>query len=115
LENKGEVELILTEGILDKLVETVGEEKLAKWTNDGILKLLKIDEEVKIALTIGDDFIALGLFSADGAYDLSISLISNGDDAISWGNRLFDHYRQQATIIDLSEPVETKEAVIINK
>lgn len=115
LENDGNVELILTEGILDKLVETAGKEKIAKWMNDGSLKLLKIDEEVKIALTIGDNFIALGLFSADGAYDLSISLISNGSDAISWGNRLFDHYRHQAIPANFNGKELSKEVLAIEK
>ena len=58
---------------------------------------MEIDEDVKISLTAGDNFIALGLFSADGAYDLNISLISHGEEAISWGNRLFDHYFQKST------------------
>lgn len=62
---------------------------------------MKIDEDVKISLTTGDNFIALGLFSADGAYDLNISLISHGEEAISWGNRLFDHYFQQATQVKM--------------
>jgi predicted transcriptional regulator len=97
LEKKGKVQLIMTEGIINKLVETAGEEKLEKWIKEGSLQLMKIDEDVKISLTTGDNFIALGLFSADGAYDLNISLISHGEEAISWGNRLFDHYLQIAT------------------
>jgi predicted transcriptional regulator len=86
----------MTEGIIDKLVETAGKEKLEKWVKDGNLELMKIDEDVKISLTTGDNFIALGLFSTEGAYDLNISLISHGEEAISWGNRLFDHYFQKA-------------------
>ncbi len=96
LDKGDDVQLIMTEGIINKLVETAGEEKLNKWINDGNLNLMKIDEEVKISLTTGDNFIAIGLFSADGTYDLNISLISGADEAVSWGNRLFEHYRKIA-------------------
>lgn len=115
LEKKGQVQLIMTEGIIDKLVETAGEAKLGKWINDGHLKLMKIDEDIKISLTTGDNFIALGLFSTDGAYDLNISLISHGEDAISWGNRLFDHYLQLATPVVFDSKKIRDEIVALEK
>jgi predicted transcriptional regulator len=39
----------------------------------------------------------LGLFSIGGMYDSTRLLVSKHNDAIKWGNRLFEHYRQQAT------------------
>jgi len=115
LENGGDVQLIMTEGIIDKLVETAGEEKLNKWIKEGNLKLMKIDEDVKISLTTGDNFIALGLFSADGTYDLNISLISHGEEAISWGNRLFEHYRQISNSVEFKGRKTPEKIVALEK
>ena len=107
LKKDGKVELIMPAGIMDKLVETSGQENLDNWVADGNLQLYKLEDNVKISLTMGDDFIALGLFSTEGGYDLNISLISHGEEAISWGNRLFDYYLKQSTPIKF-EVVEEK-------
>jgi predicted transcriptional regulator len=115
LEKDGNVQLIMTEGIIDKLVENVGKDKLENWVNEGKLQLMKVDEDVNISLTTGDNFIALGLFSADGAYDLNISLISHGEEAISWGNRLFDHYLQQSTPVKMGSLEMREEMLTIEK
>jgi len=96
-------------------VENVGKDKLEKWVNEGKLQLMKVDEDVNISLTTGDNFIALGLFSADGAYDLNISLISHGEEAISWGNRLFDHYLQQSTPVKIGSLEMREEMLTIEK
>ncbi|CDG64275.1 MAG: hypothetical protein PWQ15_178 [Methanobacterium sp.] len=113
LEKNGNVQLIMTEGILDKLVETAGKDKLGKWINEGNLQLMKIGDDVKISLTTGENFIALGLFSTDGTYDLNILLISDGEEAISWGNRLFDYYMEKATPVKIGSTEIPDEIVVM--
>jgi predicted transcriptional regulator len=53
MEKNGNVQLIMTEGILDKMVETAGKDKLGKWINEGNSALMKIGDDVKISLTRG--------------------------------------------------------------
>lgn len=97
LEKGGKVQLILTTGIMEKLVETIDKEALQKWVKKGSLKLLKLDDDVKISLTIGDDFMTMGLFSTSGAYDLNVALISQESDALSWGESLYEYHLQQTS------------------
>jgi predicted transcriptional regulator len=96
MEDSGKVEMVLTEEIMDKLVETASLKDLKRWIKSKNLQLWKINDKVKLTLTIGDDFIALGLFSTTGTYDLNIAMISQGEDALTWGNSLYDHYKQQS-------------------
>jgi predicted transcriptional regulator len=97
LEKGGKVELILTMGIMEKFVETIDKKALQKWIKKGSLKLLKLEDDVKISLTIGDDFMTMGLFSTSGAYDLNVALISQEKDALSWGESLYEYHLQQAS------------------
>ena len=97
LENRGKVDLLLTEEILNKLMETSTPEILENALLSGNLKLGIVQDETKLSFTLGDNFMALGLFSTNGAYDLNTFLVCEGKDAIFWGERLFNHYLQQAT------------------
>ncbi|MEG3225096.1 MAG: transcriptional regulator [Methanobacteriales archaeon Met13] len=97
LENGGNVHLVLTEGIMEKLFEKVPKKVLQKWLKKGSLKLWKLEGDVKISLTTGDNFMAMGLFSTNGAYDLNVALISQEEDALYWGNCLYDHHLKHAS------------------
>jgi predicted transcriptional regulator len=97
LEKGGKVELVLTTGIMEKLEETIDKPALQKWVKKGSLKLMKLDDDVKISLTIGDDFMTMGLFSTSGAYDLNVALISQEKDALSWGESLYEYHLQKTS------------------
>lgn len=97
LEKGGNVELILTTGIMEKFVETTDKKVIQKWIKKGSLTLLKLEDDVKISLTIGDDFMTMGLFSTSGAYDLNVALISQEKDALSWGESLYEYHLQQTS------------------
>lgn len=101
LKENADVDLILTPLILDKVLETANKENIKKVLKSGILKLWKIDEDVKIAFTVTDKFLSLGLFSADGLYDATMNLVSFDEDAIKWGNELFDYYLRKAHRFEL--------------
>ncbi|MGZ7044491.1 MAG: helix-turn-helix transcriptional regulator [Methanobacterium sp.] len=93
---KGSLQLILTSEILDKWIEIKGRENLKKALLERDFKLWKINSNVKISFTVSETFIALGLFQTDGIYDLHKYLIGEDQDAIRWGNRLFDYYLKQS-------------------
>ena len=52
--------------------------------------------EVKIAFTVTDKYLSLGLFLEQGDYDNSKDLISDDYDAVTWGNQLFKYHKNQA-------------------
>lgn len=97
LENNGEVHLLFTEEIIHKLSETAGPENLQRWVSSGRLKLGIIPDNTKISFTMADDFIILGLFSMDGAYDQNIFLKSDDYESLFWGKCLFNHYIKNST------------------
>lgn len=98
------IELILTNEILDKLIDVLVQtdlDDLKELILKKKLKIWRIDEKIKVAFTVGDKFISLGLFSIDGIYDVHKDLISTDEKAIAWGNRLFNYYRDKAEEISL--------------
>jgi predicted transcriptional regulator len=103
MDDGGKVEVVLTSDIMDKLIETANIADLKKLIESKNLKLRTIKEKVKLNLTIGDDFIALGLFSTSGTYDLNIAMISQGKDALEWGNSLYQHFKKQSSIKNIKE------------
>ncbi len=102
LEKKGQIHLLFTEIIMKKLLETVNPEIIEKGTSLNNLKLGIINENTQISLTLGDNFMALGLFSTDGTYDLNTFLISESKAAIIWGERLFNYHLKFATEFNLN-------------
>ncbi len=104
IKNGAEVELVLTEEVLKKTIDSHdlnGLEEFKKLTSENRIKVWKLKGNTKVAFTITDKFIVLGLFSIEGMYDSSRLLVSNHEDAIKWCKRLFEHYRQQAEIFKL--------------
>ncbi len=98
---KGSLQLILTSEILDKWIEIKGRENLKNALLEKDFKLWKINGSAKMSFTVSDTFIALGLFSTDGIYDLHKYLIAKDEEAIEWGNRLFDYYLKRSKKVKL--------------
>jgi predicted transcriptional regulator len=83
------VELILTSDVLKKTLAAT-KLNLAKNFRDGTLKIY-INEKLKLALTVTDKNFSLGLFTVEGEYDDKMDLISINQQAIQWGEELFQH------------------------
>lgn len=100
LENSS-LQLMLTSEILDKWIEIKSKENLKKALIEKDFKLWRIKDNARMSFTVSDNFIALGLFSTDGIYDLHKYLISEDKEAIEWGNRLFKYYLKRAEKVEL--------------
>ena len=97
------VELILTKEILEKTINSLNSTDLSefkKLISEKKLKIWEIKEDIKIAFTVTDNSMILSLFSADGIYDPNLILVSDQDDAITWGNKLFNYYLKKSQKID---------------
>ncbi len=101
LKRNANVDLILTPLILDKMVETAGTKILRDILSSNDFNLYKIDEDIKIAITVTENFLSIGLFSTEGLYDATINLISYDAGAIKWGNKLFKYYLDKAKQVTL--------------
>ncbi len=96
LVNKGvDVQLVLTEEIFEDskeeypalFEELIDEPNLGIWVTD---------EPVKVAFTVTDTCLSLGLFSTEGEYDSTSDLVSRDKGAINWGRELFNYYKTRA-------------------
>jgi predicted transcriptional regulator len=98
VEKGANVNLILTENIIKEVAKHYYKEtgELLKCDN---FKLYLLDDEVKLAFTVIDSLLSLGLYRMDGGYDLGNDLICIGPLARSWGLELFEYYQKKSTAI----------------
>lgn len=101
--NETEVEIVLTPLIWDVICKTVPHDKLTRIISSNYFKLFKIDEDINIKFTVTEEFVSMGLFSNEGLYDATMILVSYGEDAIGWGNELFNYYVNKAQRINLED------------
>ena len=94
LEKNVDVELILTEEILEGIDKEILERIFAGKSSK--LKLYMMKEDVKVAFTVTDYLLSFGLFNIDGTYDWNKDLISYNRKAIEWGRELFEWYCKRA-------------------
>ncbi|MDD3492745.1 MAG: winged helix-turn-helix domain-containing protein [Candidatus Thermoplasmatota archaeon] len=95
LKRGADVQLVITGEVLGELKnkdrtglrQTLGDSHLGMWV---------IDEPVRVAFTVTESMLSLGLFGMDGVYDVSHDLVSKHQGAINWGRELFEHYRSRA-------------------
>ena len=87
--NQGEpVELVLTSAVLEKTLATAESELLKKYIAEGRLKIY-LKDDLKVALTVTESAFSLGLYTLNSEYDYNMDLVSFSQDAILWGNELF--------------------------
>jgi predicted transcriptional regulator len=91
VKNGARVDLILTDSVLEKVIKEQGDllKELLGFDN---FKLYRLKDGVKVAFTVTESFLNLGLSRLDGGYDLGSDLICSSENAVAWGNELFDYY-----------------------
>ncbi|BDZ68956.1 helix-turn-helix transcriptional regulator [Methanobacterium ferruginis] len=103
VENYITVELILTKSILSETLSGIDSkslEYLKEFMSQEKVKFWVIND-AKTAFTVTDKYLSLGLFHEDGNYDPTRDLISDDNDAVTWGNQLFEYYKNQAEKLEL--------------
>jgi predicted transcriptional regulator len=103
LKKEAKAEIIVTPLILDAVLKNVGMEKLEKRISSSNLKILRVDEDIKIAFTVTEKFLNFGLFLNDGLYDATMSLVTYDKEAIMWGEELYDYYLKKAKVVNLED------------
>ncbi|HHO57318.1 MAG TPA: DUF1724 domain-containing protein [Thermoplasmatales archaeon] len=97
------VHLIISEEIVKPVVESYQkdiEPDIKKKVEEGHLRIW-VMEGVKIAMSVTDSFISIGMFNRDGTYDFSHDMVSYNKEAINWGRELFEYYKSRAREISL--------------
>jgi predicted transcriptional regulator len=99
-----DVELILTQDIVDQTmggIDGQNLEYLQDFMSRDKVKFWVIPTDVKIAFTVTNKYLSLGLFNEQGDYDNTRDLVSDDHGAVAWGNQLFEYYREQAQKLEL--------------
>jgi predicted transcriptional regulator len=87
LDQKANITLILTDSIIKK-IDSGAIQKCLSAKN---FRLYNIPE-IKVAFTVTDENLFLGLFYRNGTYDAHNDLVCSGKAAVDWGKFLFMYY-----------------------
>jgi len=96
------VELVLTKGVLDRVLSLADEGQFTGYVKAGKLRILVADE-LRVALTVTENSFSMGLFGVDGGYDYTRDLVSNSREAIGWGEELFRHCLGGSRLVGLGD------------
>ncbi|MEM1513765.1 MAG: winged helix-turn-helix domain-containing protein [Candidatus Thermoplasmatota archaeon] len=98
LKKEAKIKLVISKDIADKVFDAYkkeADEEIREKVEKGYLKIWIIDD-VRIAMTVTESFVSVGLFNLDGTYDFSQDLVSYDEEAIKWGRDLFEYYKSKA-------------------
>jgi predicted transcriptional regulator len=101
IESNADIQLILTDAVLKRVVDAIGWGNLKDWINNHHIEILIADKDLKVAFTTTNSFLSLGLFTTDGVYDVKYDLVSTDERAVHWGVELFEYYRKKAAPLEL--------------
>jgi predicted transcriptional regulator len=113
IESNADIQVIVTDAVLKRLVDAIGWGDLKDLINNHYLEILIANKDLKVAFTATNAFLSLGLFTTNDVYDVKYDLVSTDERAVHWGVELFEYYREKATPLelymskDLLEPVNT--------
>lgn len=89
------VEIILTDPVMNVVISEY-KDTLKELMLHENFKLYRIDGNVRVAFTVTESFLNLGLNRIDGSFDISGDLISKGKSAVEWGLMLFNYYKNMS-------------------
>ncbi len=89
LDNAGKVSLIVSRNVLEK-IEQASNGTLSKYFSDNSLQIF-LNDDPRVALTLTEDKLSLGLYSLSGKYDYDNDLICDGPAGYEWGKQLYNH------------------------
>jgi predicted transcriptional regulator len=64
-----------------------------------------LKDDLKVALTVTETAFSLGLFMVNGEYDYNMDLVSVNQDAIVWGDALFQECIKGSRRLDVDTAV----------
>ncbi|MFB3763812.1 MAG: helix-turn-helix transcriptional regulator [Methanotrichaceae archaeon] len=104
IKNGAKVELAVTDSILKEVAQKYPNVLNHIFRSENF-RLYRLSDNIKVAFTVMDSMLSLGLFRLDGGYDLGSDLICVGDAAAMWGLELFQYYVKKADPIESIDKV----------
>lgn len=107
----GTAKLILADDIFKQFMETFDLNEFKKYIKSEDLEILVISDNLEIACVVSDTFVSLGLFFEDGLYDTSRLLMGHDNEALRWGDKLFQYYASKGKKVDLKSIKQLEEEI----
>jgi predicted transcriptional regulator len=99
LSSGGTIDLVVTNEVFNKTFEsavtTRDGELFQQFLIDGKLRI-HIFDDLKIALTVTENILSLGLFHPNGEYDYTTDIVSVNPRALQFGEEIFYEYQKRA-------------------
>jgi predicted transcriptional regulator len=95
LKKDGRVELILTEKVMEKIASLIDVSILFPFLEKEKLRIF-INKDIRLALTVTDKVLSLGLFIIEDGYDYNTDLVTPDSRAREWGSELYEYYRERS-------------------
>ena len=96
LENGDNLLLITNDEVLSSLRDSKYYGDLADFSKKGQVIIRKVDYDLKVFLTICDEFMSLSLFFKDGLFDNSCFILNEHSDGIKWAKALFEKFFEKS-------------------
>jgi predicted transcriptional regulator len=96
LENGDNLLLITNDEVLSSLRNSKYYGDLADFSKKGQVIIRKVDYDLKVFLTICDEFMSLSLFFKDGLFDNSCFILNEHSDGIKWAKSLFEKFFEKS-------------------
>lgn len=96
------IEIVVSEELAKRLTSQY-EAVLETLSRPENFKLYVYPSPIRLGMTVTDEYISLGLYRRDtGKYDASTDLVGTDAAAVSWGERLFQHYKADSRPLKIS-------------
>jgi len=96
------VKLIVTKSVIEELRQQPYIEQIHQLQKLPNFQVFMVDNDINLGFTVTDKCLSLGLYKSDGVtYDTTTDLFSYDENAIKWGENLFEYYLHDAVELDL--------------
>lgn len=95
-------ELVVTGELVRRLGDEPYSAMLESLSGHEYFKIYVSPSPIRLGLTVTDRYLSLGLYRRDtDRYDATTDLIGTDAAAVSWGERLFQHYKAGSRLLDM--------------
>jgi predicted transcriptional regulator len=98
------VELVVNQDVVELLKQEPYKKNMQVLTGYSNYSVWVTNEPLKVGLTATDKYLSLGLFKKDtNLYDSAADIFSKEPQAVAWGERLFQYYKERSTKLDFEK------------
>ncbi|MDK2890350.1 MAG: hypothetical protein PWR21_982 [Methanoculleus sp.] len=95
-------ELVISTELAQRLADAPYSTMLESLKGYADFKIYASPSPIRLGLTVTDGYLSLGLYRRDtDRYDASTDLVGTDAAAVSWGERIFQHYKADSRLLEI--------------